>query len=91
MNRWFQLREVGSGTSDNPYRPEYVNGMGLDWRGNKTAPNGAPWVVKVYGTASELDALASKSGTVELSSVPSDALNQMLDKDRTEEKWDTVW
>jgi len=86
--RWFQLREVGSGTVGDPYRPEYVESMGLDYTGNKKAPDGAPWLVRVYGTDSELDTLAGKSGATELLSVPTDALNQMLDQTRDAEGWE---
>ncbi len=34
-DRWFQLRETGSGTTDDPYRPEYVDEMGLEYTGTK--------------------------------------------------------
>lgn len=86
-NRWFQLRETGTGTEQDPYRPEYVQEMGLDFTGNKTAPNGAPWVVRVYGTQTELDELANKPGVTEKSSVPTETLNKMLAQDRNADGW----
>lgn len=90
-DRWFQLRETGSGTTDDPYRPEYVDEMGLEYTGNKKAPNGAPWIVRAYGTESELDTLAGKSGATEKSSVPKQALDSMLNQTRTESEWNQAF
>lgn len=91
-SRWYQIQEVGLGSGSDPHRPDYVGGIDIDkWVGNKTAPSGAPWVVKVYGTTIELDTLSSKSGTTELSSVPSDALNQITGLNRYTDEWDSIW
>lgn len=89
MDRWFRLPEVGDGTVDNAYRPD-TKGYDIDgFSGNTAHPNGSPiWVVRVYADEATLDALAAESGVVELSSVPTDALNNMFGQNRTAAEWE---
>lgn len=88
MNDWFRLQGAGSGALDDPYRPDF-KGHDVDgWGGNKHHPDsGPPWVVRVYGDSSTLDSLAAEDGCQRLNSVPTDALNQMFNQNRTDEGW----
>lgn len=91
-NRWFRIPETGDGSEGNAYRPDYVKNMDLNYSGNTAHPDGAPtWVVRVYGTSSELDTLASKQGVTEYSSVPKNALDQMFGQNREESEWNNAF
>lgn len=70
MNRWFVVPRAGTGDQSDPYRPEFhdagvdsFSGMWHDF--SDDVYSDLPWypdpmyVVRVYGTDSALDALAS--------------------------------
>lgn len=90
---WFRLPETGSGeTPQDAKRPAYVRSMGLSFSGNESYPDGAPfWIVKVKGTKSELDELASKPKAKRLSNIPKQALNNMFGQNRTEKEWEEAF
>jgi len=85
---WFRFPETGDGTLQDPVRPD-TRGYDVDYAGGKPDPNGPPqWVVRVYGDAATLDALADEPQVVRLDSVPVQALNQMLGQERDAEEWE---
>lgn len=64
--------------------------MGLDHSGNESHPSGSPsWIVRVYGTNSELDTLASKPQVTEYSSVPDSTLDKMFAQNRESNGWNS--
>lgn len=87
-SRWFRLPESGDGSFTNPLTPDLYGHAVDGLSGTKSHPDGAPyWVVRVFADNSTLDSLASESGVVELSSVPTDALNQMFGQNRDAAEW----
>lgn len=89
--RWFRLPETGDGSIDNPYRPD-AKGYDVSWTGNKAHPDGAPHrVVRVYADGETLDALADEQGVKDLSSVPTQALNNMFGQNRDDDGWNRAF
>lgn len=92
-NDWFRLRERGEGSQSDPYRPE-LHGHDLDYSGNKKHPDGAPfWIVRVYGTETEVDALETdlSNGEQRLRSVPVEALGAMLGQNKSIDEWEAAF
>lgn len=86
--RWFRIREVGSGTITDPTRPDHVDELGLSYSGNAAHPEGAPkWIVRVYGTTAELDDLEGRPGVQRLPEIPTTALNQLFGQQRDAAGW----
>lgn len=89
-NQWFRLHDSVGGDTGDQHAPEYVRSMGLDYTAQKSHPNGSPiWVVRVYGTSTELNDLRSKNNVVELSrSEAKKALDKMFGVARTADEWE---
>lgn len=89
-NDWFKLNATGTGTDDDPYRPDF-KGHDVDgFAGNEADPNGGPpWLVRVYADSATLDALEAdlSAGEQRLSSVPDQALNAMAGQTRDAAGW----
>lgn len=71
-DRWFRVSEVGTGTMDDPYRPEFsdrCNGYSSFHIGNSPR-----FVMRAYADDTTLDGIASESKATELSE------SQALDK-----------
>lgn len=90
-NDWFRLPETGDGTEGNSIRPDFLgHGAEIDgWSGQKSHPDGgAKWVVRVYGDAAALEALASEPKAQRLDNIPVQALNKMVGgEDRDAAGW----
>lgn len=90
-NDWYRLPESGTGTTDDPHSPDLLGHAAEvgGWAGQKSHPDGgAKWVVRVYGDAAALDALASEGQAQRLDNVPADALNQMVEgEERDADGW----
>lgn len=91
-DRWFRIPETGTGDPSNndAYRPKYVRSEVEAWSGQKQHPNGSPvWVVRAFGTSTQLNNLASKSDVVELSqSDAKQALDKIFGVSRTASEWE---
>jgi hypothetical protein len=89
---WFRTRETGTGTEQDPYRPD-LHGHDVDgWSGNSPDPNGPPkWIVLVYADESVLSTLADEPGVQRLDNIPVQALNQMLGQDCDAAAWEQAF
>lgn len=89
-NDWFKLDESGTGEETNTFRPDFKGHNVRGWSGNKIEPNGGPpWLVRVYASASTLDALeADLSGSEQrFSTVPTEDLNSLFGQTRDSAGW----
>lgn len=85
---WFRLPEAGDGTDENPYGPDLFGHEVDGWAGQESHPDGgARWVVRVYADEATLTALAGEAGASRYDRLPSQALNTMLDQERTADGW----
>lgn len=62
--RWFRATRIGTGTLDDPYRPEYSSQVEA-WTGHRIG-NSPEFVVRFRATTSTLDSIASNNGISEL-------------------------
>lgn len=65
-DRWFRVREVGSGTLDDPYRPEFADRC--DGYSAFPVGNSPRYVMRAYADGVTLDGIAAESKATELSS-----------------------
>ncbi len=62
-DRWFRVPQIGAGTTADPFRPE-TNGLNQWASAGQYGDN--DFLVRVYGTTAELDALALVTGVTEV-------------------------
>lgn len=89
---WFRIEKIGTGTQDDPYRPD-LDAFTIDgFAGNEKHPDGAPvFVAKVVADQAVLDDIAASSQATRLSGVPKSALDQMFGQSRSEAEWDDAF
>lgn len=90
---WFRVQKTGSGTDDDPFRPDLDEFDTDGYAGNEDTetsqnPN---MVVKVVGDPTVLDNVAASSQATRLDNVPKQALDQMFSQNRSEAEWDTAF
>lgn len=61
---WFNVPEIGDGSADSPYRPDYVDSIdGIDGYSGQRLTDASPrWIARVFGPQAALDDLASREG-----------------------------
>lgn len=64
-DRWFRVREVGTGTMDDPYRPEFSDRC--DGFSAFSVGNSPRYVMRAYADTDTLDGIAAESRATELS------------------------
>ena len=90
---WFRIQKTGSGTEDDPYRPD-LDAFDIDgFAGQEDDATGSSpvMVVKVYGTETVLQNVADSSQATRLSSVPKNALDAITGQTRSGAEWDNAF
>jgi hypothetical protein len=90
---WFRVKKTGTGTEDDPYRPD-LDAFTIDgFAGNEddVTGNTPVMVVKVVADQAVLDDIANASQATRLSSVPKDTFDQLFGQTRTASEWDQAF
>lgn len=90
-SNWFRIQQTGSGTDDDPYRPD-LDAFDIDGFAGQDDDEQTPkFVVKVVADQAVLDDIAASSQVQRLDSIPKPALDRILGQSRSEAEWDQAF
>lgn len=90
-SEWFRVQQTGTGTGDDPYRPDLdafdIHGFAGQDDNDKTPK----FVVKIVADQAVLDNIANSSQAQRLDNIPKPALDRITGQARTKAEWDDAF